>query len=110
MIKLIPWVGGKAQLMWAIQMLLPTYYKTLVDVFGGSGIITLNTSVPKGCLQIYNDLNHDLYNLFFCVKHRPSRPQWLRQDLRPAAVREALPRGLHRVRRHHEQPRPCGGD
>lgn len=36
--------------------------------------------------------------------------QWLRQDLRPAAVREALPRGLHRVRRHHEQPRPCGGD
>ena len=42
-------------------------------------------------------------------RHR-SRPQWLRQDLRPAAVREALPRGLHRVRRHHEQPRPCGGD
>ena len=36
-----------------------------------SGIITLNTAVPKGCLQIYNDLNHDLYNLLFCVKHRP---------------------------------------
>lgn len=69
--KLIPWVGGKAQLMWVIQMLLPTRYQTLVDVFGGSGIITLNTAVPKGCLQIYNDLNHDLYNLFFCVKHRP---------------------------------------
>ena len=69
--KLIPWVGGKAQLMWAIQMLLPARYQTLVDVFGGSGIITLNTAVPKGCLQIYNDLNHDLYNLFFCVKHRP---------------------------------------
>ena len=47
------------------------HYKTLVDVFGGSGIITLNTAVPKGCLQIYNDLNHDLYNLLFCVKHRP---------------------------------------
>ena len=57
--------------MWAIQMLLPIHYKTLVDVFGGSGIITLNTAVPKGCLQIYNDLNHDLYNLLFCVKHRP---------------------------------------
>lgn len=27
--------------------------------------------MPKGCLQIYNDLNHDLYNLLFCVKHRP---------------------------------------
>ena len=52
MTKLMPWVGGKAQLMWAIQMLLPTHYKTLVDVFGGSGIITMNTSVPSGCLQI----------------------------------------------------------
>lgn len=57
--------------MWAIQMLLPTHYKTLVDVFGGSGIITLNTAVPSGCLQIYNDLNHDLYNLLFCAKERP---------------------------------------
>ena len=57
--------------MWAIQMLLPTHYKTLVDVFGGSGIITMNTSVPSGCLQIYNDLNHDLYNLLFCAKERP---------------------------------------
>lgn len=71
LIKLMPWMGGKRQLMWAIQMLLPIHYKTLVDVFGGSGIITLNTAVPKGCLQIYNDLNHDLYNLLFCVKHRP---------------------------------------
>lgn len=41
MTKLMPWVGGKAQLMWAIQMLLPTHYKTLVDVFGGSGIMTM---------------------------------------------------------------------
>lgn len=53
LIKLMPWMGGKGQLMWAIQMLLPIHYKTLVDVFGGSGIITLNTAVPKGCLQIY---------------------------------------------------------
>lgn len=69
--RLVPWVGGKGQLMWAIQMLLPSHYKTLVDVFGGSGIITMNTSVPSGCLQIYNDLNHDLYNLLFCAKERP---------------------------------------
>lgn len=69
--RLVPWVGGKGQLMWAIQMLLPSHYKTLVDVFGGSGIITLNTAVPRGCLQIYNDLNHDLYNLLFCAKERP---------------------------------------
>ena len=49
--KLIPWVGGKAQLMWAIQMLLPTRYQTLVDVFGGSGIITLNYEDASGSPQ-----------------------------------------------------------
>ena len=70
LIKLMPWMGGKGQLMWAIQMLLPIHYKTLVDVFGGSGIITLNTAVPKGCLQIYNDLDHDLYNLLYCTRNK----------------------------------------
>lgn len=49
--KLIPWVGGKAQLMWAIQMLLPTRYQTLVDVFGGSGIITLGMLFSMLCQE-----------------------------------------------------------
>ena len=67
----IPWVGGKGKLLWIINKLMPDRYTRFIDVFGGSGIITMNTSVPSGCLQIYNDLNHDLYNLLFCAKERP---------------------------------------
>lgn len=70
MIKLIPWVGGKGQLMWAIQSLMPARYKRFVDVFGGSGTVTLNLQLPKVCLQIYNDLNADLHNLMYCVKNK----------------------------------------
>ena len=70
MTKLMPWVGGKAQLMWAIQMLLPTHYKTLVDVFGGSGTVTMCRPIQRGCMEVYNDFNSDLTNLFCCVKNR----------------------------------------
>lgn len=47
LVKLMPWMGGKGQLMWAIQMLLPIHYKTLVDVFGGSGSKTAPAARPK---------------------------------------------------------------
>lgn len=70
MIKLIPWVGGKGQLMWAIQSLMPARYKRFVDVFGGSGTVTLNLQLPPNCLQVYNDLNRDLYNLLYCTKNK----------------------------------------
>ena len=57
MTKLMPWVGGKAQLMWAIQMLLPTHYKTLVDVFGGSGIASQWEWMPMHGNAKYTRLN-----------------------------------------------------
>lgn len=70
MITLIPWVGGKGQLLWAIQSLLPVRFKRFVDVFGGSGTVTLNLQLPPNCLQVYNDLNRDLYNLLYCTKNK----------------------------------------
>ena len=70
MIKLIPWVGSKTPLLWAIQSLLPVHFRKFVDVFGGSGTVTLNLQLPKNCLQIYNDLDHDLYNLLYCTRNK----------------------------------------
>ena len=64
-------VGNKTAILHILYALFPLHYGRFIDVFGGSGIITLNTAVPRGCLQIYNDLNHDLYNLLFCAKERP---------------------------------------
>lgn len=39
-------------------------------MFGGSGTVTLDRPVLKGCLEVYNDYNSNLTNLFCCVKNR----------------------------------------
>ncbi len=67
----IPWVGGKTKLLWLIHLLAPPRYDRFVDVFGGSATVTINHPKPDGCVEIYNDFNGDLVNLFRCVKERP---------------------------------------
>ena len=57
--------------MWLINKFAPNGYDRFIDVFGGSATVTLNRPLKKGCLEIYNDYNSNLTNLFFCVKQRP---------------------------------------
>lgn len=67
----LPWVGGKSKLLWLIHRLAPSRYDRFVDVFGGSGTVTLNHPHHKGCVEVYNDYNSDLVNLFRCARDRP---------------------------------------
>ena len=64
-------MGGKGKLLWLIDRLAPARYARFVDVFGGSGTVTLNRPLRQGCAEIYNDYNSSLANLFCCVKDRP---------------------------------------
>ena len=66
----IPWVGGKSKLLWLIHKLSPSRYSRFIDVFGGSGTVTLSRPIQPGCMEVYNDFNSDLTNLFCCVKNR----------------------------------------
>jgi DNA adenine methylase len=66
----IPWVGGKGKLLWLINTLAPVHYGRFIDVFGGSGTVTMNRPIQPGCLEVYNDFNSNLTNLFCCVKNR----------------------------------------
>ena len=66
----IPWVGGKSKLLWLIRKLAPPWYPRFIDVFGGSGTVTLSRPLKKGCMEVYNDYNSNLTNLFCCVKDR----------------------------------------
>lgn len=68
MTSFIPWVGGKGKLMWLINTLAPQRYDRFIDVFGGSGTVTMSRPIRNGCLEVYNDFNGDLVNLFHCVK------------------------------------------
>ncbi len=69
--SIIAWVGGKAKLMWIINLLAPNKYERSIDVFGGSGTVTLNLDYRRSSLQIYNDFNADLVNLMRCARDRP---------------------------------------
>ena len=63
-------MGGKGKLLWLINRLAPSRYDRFVDVFGGSGTVTLNRPLRRGCIEIYNDFNGNLTNLICCVKER----------------------------------------
>ncbi len=63
-------MGGKGKLLWLINKLAPNRYARFVDVFGGSGTVTLDRPLRRGCIEIYNDFNSNLTNLFCCVKER----------------------------------------
>lgn len=69
----IPWVGGKSKLLWIINKMAPDHYSRFIDVFGGSGTVTMSRPIQPGCMEVYNDFNSNLTNLFCCVKNRPLR-------------------------------------
>ena len=51
----IPWVGGKGKLLWIINKLMPDRYTRFIDVFGGSGTVTMCRPIQRGCMEVYND-------------------------------------------------------
>ena len=66
-----PWVGGKEKLAPYIRQVFPSHITQYTEVFGGSGAILLGMAPKKGRLDIYNDLDRNLANLFLCVQERP---------------------------------------
>ncbi len=69
--SIIAWVGGKAKLMWIINLLAPKKYERSIDIFGGSGTVTLNLDCPPSTMRVYNDFNSDLVNLMRCARDKP---------------------------------------
>ncbi len=72
----IPYIGGKYNLVGQISKRLhATGKKCLVDVFGGSGAVTLHSGFKK---RIYNDINGDIVNLFRVMADVEGRKQLLK--------------------------------
>lgn len=66
----IPWVGGKEKLIPNISRILPTHTSQYLEPFGGGGALLLHLEPKNSRLDIYNDYNSDLVNLFLCVKEK----------------------------------------
>ena len=66
----IPWVGGKEKLAPYITQVFPPNMKQYLEPFGGSAAVLLSMPPCPSRLDIYNDLNVELSNLYLCVKER----------------------------------------
>lgn len=64
----ISWIGGKKLLRNKICSKFPKEYEKYVEVFGGAGWILFNEERPK-IIEVYNDYNSELVNLFRCMKY-----------------------------------------
>lgn len=50
---------------------MPAEYGRYIEVFGGGGWVLFGKQPETGDrMEVYNDFNSNLVNLFFCVKHR----------------------------------------
>jgi len=68
----IPWMGGKRLLRGEVCGRFPqSGVEKYVEVFGGAAWVLFHKDKHAG-LEVYNDINGSLVNLFKCVKHHPA--------------------------------------
>lgn len=70
----ISWIGGKKLLRKKILEQFPVDYSRYIEVFGGAGWV-LFADERKVDLEVYNDVNSNLVNLYRCVKYHPEAVQ-----------------------------------
>lgn len=66
----ISWVGGKKALRKIIYGLFPKDFGRYIEVFGGGGWVLFGKPAEPGAMEVYNDFNSNLANLYYCVKNR----------------------------------------
>ena len=49
---------------------MPAKYDRYIEVFGGGGWVLFGKEPDKGVMEVFNDYNADLINLYRCVKNR----------------------------------------
>lgn len=67
--SIISWVGGKKALRDLIYQRMPIEFGRYIEVFGGGGWVLFGKA-PDTPMEVYNDFNSNLANLFFCAKER----------------------------------------
>ena len=64
----IPWIGSKEKLIPYIWQVFPLNPKLYLEPFGGGGALLLGIQPKISRMDIYNDFNCDLVNLFLCAR------------------------------------------
>ncbi|MDK2965075.1 DNA adenine methylase [Lacrimispora sp.] len=67
--SIISWVGGKKALRELIYQRMPKEFGRYIEVFGGGGWVLFGRPMDTA-MEVYNDFNSDLANLFKCAKEQ----------------------------------------
>lgn len=77
----IGWIGGKKLLRKEIISMFPEEYERYIEVFGGAGWVLFGKDYNSKQLEVFNDRNSDLINLYRCIKFHceelQKEMQWL---------------------------------
>lgn len=66
------WVGGKKALRDEVIIRMPPFYEKYIEVFGGAGWVLFRKS-PENEIEVFNDFNSNLVNLYRCVRDNPAK-------------------------------------
>lgn len=66
----VSWMGNKSSVLHILYALFPLHYDRYIEPFGGSGSVLLGKPKPDK-FEVFNDYNHNLINLFRCMRDRP---------------------------------------
>lgn len=102
----ISWIGGKKLLRKRILDEFPsrTAFNRYIEVFGGAGWVLFSRD-SHAKLEVYNDVNSNLVNLYRCVKYHPRELQreldgmMMSRELFFDAVKQMDMRGLTDIQR-----------
>lgn len=75
-LSLVHWAGGKGRQLADLLPLIPTT-RIYVEAFGGGGSVLLNR--PRSDIEVYNDLDGELVNLFRTLRDSELYPEFRRQ-------------------------------
>ena len=70
----IKWIGGKKNLKNKIIQEFPADIERYIEVFGGAGWVLFDRQ-RYAEIEVFNDINGDLINLYRCVKYHASAVQ-----------------------------------
>lgn len=71
----IGWIGGKSHLKNLITPLIPSDCDRYIEVCGGAGWVLFGKKKVKGQMEIFNDIDGDLINLYKQIKYNCSELQ-----------------------------------
>lgn len=65
----IGWIGGKKALRNVIIEKFPEDFSSYIEVFGGAGWVLFGKEKKSSQVEVFNDLNSNLVNLYRCLKY-----------------------------------------